>query len=198
MNPIFFIIFTLSVIFISFSSPDLVLKSITDGANKGILLSFNLLAIYSVWSGILEIAQNCGLNAKISKLLKPIINKLFKNISTQTEEEIAINLSANLLGMGGIATPSGIKATTMLTDNGNHDGACMLLVLASTSLQILPTTVISLRQSFNSISPFDIFIPSLLSTTLSTVLGIFLYKLTQKRIKIKRTSTKSVKQKACL
>ena len=77
MNAIFFIIFTLSVIFISFSSPDLVLKSITDGANKGILLSFNLLAIYSVWSGILEIAQNCGLNAKISKLLKPIMKILF-------------------------------------------------------------------------------------------------------------------------
>ena len=85
--------------------------------------------------------------------------------------------------MGGIATPSGIDSVKLLYDEKNYDGANILLIIASTSIQILPTTVISLRQSFNSLSPFDIFLPSLISTVISTVLGISLYILTKKRVK---------------
>ena len=116
MNLIFSVIFVISSLSLCFFNPNLVLKAMSDGASKSIELCISLLSIYALWSGILQVAENSGLIKKISTLLKPIINRLFKNIDEKTHEQIAVNLSANLLGMGGIATPSGIKATTMMTD----------------------------------------------------------------------------------
>ena len=180
MSLIFSVIFVISSLSLCFLNPNLVLKAMTDGASKSIDLCIGLISIYALWSGILQVAQNSGLIKKISKLLKPIINRLFKNADEKTYEQIAINLSANLLGMGGIATPSGIQATTMMTDKNDHDGACLLFILASTSLQILPTTVVLLRQSFGSENPFDIFLPSLISSAICTLVGILLFYLTKR------------------
>ena len=180
MNLIFVIIFIISALSLSIRNPNEVLKAMTDGAGKSIELCIGLISIYAVWSGILQIAENSGLIKKFSRLLKPIINRFFKNADDKTHEQIAINLSANLLGMGGIATPSGIKATSLMTEKNNHDGACLLFILASTSLQILPTTVVSLRQSFGSENPFDIFLPSLISSIICTMVGIALFHLTKR------------------
>ena len=174
MNLIFSAIFIVSAISLCFLSPNDVLLAMTNGANKSVQLAIGLFSIYAVWSGILQIAEKSGLLKKLSKLLKPIVNRLFKNIDDKTHDLIAVNLSANLLGMGGIATPAGIDATTKMTQNSNHDGACLLFVLASTSLQLLPTTVVSIRQSFGSVNPFDIFLPSLISSAISTTVGILL------------------------
>ena len=181
MNIIFTVIFTLSMLIFTIFNPNGSISAMTDGATKGITLSIGLISIYSVWSGILQVAQDANLITALSNKLKPIIKKLFKTNDGNTESQIAVNLSANLLGMGGIATPSGISAATLLNDSKNYDGACLLLVLASTSIQIIPTTVISLRQSFGSVNPFDVFLPSLLATIFSTGLGIFLCVLTRKR-----------------
>lgn len=180
MNLIFSIIFIFSAISLCFLNPNEVLTAMTNGASKSVELAIGLVAIYAVWSGILQIAEKAGLIKKLSKLLKPIINRLFKNIDEKTHDLIAINLSANLLGMGGIATPAGIDATTEMTRKNNHDGACLLFILASTSLQLLPTTVVSIRQSFGSANPFDIFLPSLISSAISTAVGITLYFITKR------------------
>ena len=85
--------------------------------------------------------------------------------------------------MGGIATPSGIRATKLLIDNGLYDLSYLLLIIASTSIQLLPTTVIALRQEFLSKSPADIVLPSLLSTVASTVTGILLFFITRRKSK---------------
>lgn len=181
MNTIFTIILLISIVVTSIFDPNAVLIAMTNGVGKSITLALNLLAIYAVWSGFLQIAENSGLCDKLSHLLHPLIKKFFKPKSEKTKNQIAINLSANLLGMGGIATPSGIEATKLLVKENNYDGACLLLIIASTSIQILPTTVVSLRQNFNSTNPFDIFLPSLLSTLFSTLLAICLFYLTKKR-----------------
>ncbi len=181
MNIIFTVIFILSMLIFAIYNPNASISAMTDGATKGLTLSLSLIAIYSVWSGILQVAQDANIITSLSNKLKPIIKKLFKTNDEKTESQIAINLSANLLGMGGIATPSGISASTLLSNNGNHNGACLLLVLASTSIQILPTTVISLRQSFGSLTPFDVFLPSLLATIFSSSLGVLLCFLTRNR-----------------
>lgn len=180
MNVIFAIIFTISALTLTFISPDGVLKAMTDGANKSVTLSIGLISVYSVWSAVLQIAEDSGLVKKLASALKPLIDRLFKKTDEKTSGKIAVNLSANLLGMGGIATPSGIEATSLMTDKNNHDGACLLFILASTSLQILPTTVVSVRQAFNSKAPFDIFLPSLLSSAVCTAIGVTLYFLTQR------------------
>ncbi|MBQ7374191.1 MAG: spore maturation protein [Clostridia bacterium] len=180
MNLIFTVILLISIIFTAIINPNEVLSAMTEGAGKSVTLGINLLAIYAVWSGFLQIAEDSGLCEKLSKLLRPLIKLLFKPKNKDCENQIAINLSANLLGMGGIATPSGIDATKLLCDERNYDGACLLLIIASTSIQILPTTVVSIRQNFNSLSPFDIFLPSLLATVFSTTLGITLHFITKK------------------
>ena len=180
MNVIFSVIFVISAIFLCFINPNLVLKAMSDGASKSIELCISLVSIYALWSGILQIAENSGLVKKLSKILNPIVNKLFANVDDKTHEQITINLSANLLGMGGIATPSGINATTLMTDKNNHDGACLLFILASTSLQIIPTTVVTLRQSFGSKNAFDIFLPSLISSAVCTLVGIALFYMTKR------------------
>lgn len=180
MNLIFAIIFIFSASFLSLRNPNLVIKAMSDGASKSITLSLSLASIYTIWSGVLQIAEDSGLVDKLSNLLKPIINRLFKNIDEKVSGNIAVNVSANLLGMGGIATPSGIEATSLLTEKSNHDGACLLFVLTATSLQILPTTVVSLRQTFASASPFDIFLPSLISSAVATGVGILLCLITNR------------------
>lgn len=181
MNAIFSTVFIISLIIFAIFNPDGALESILNGGAKGVSLSISLISVYAVWSGILQIAEDAGLTEKLAKLLNPLVKKLFKVSDGDAQKDIAVNLSANLLGMGGIATPSGISATTKLTQNGNRDGACLLFVLAATSIQILPTTVVALRQSFGSVSPFDIFLPSLLSTAVSTFFGVSLCFLTNKK-----------------
>ena len=179
MNFIFAVILLFSMIFTTILNPNSMLSAMTDGAGKSIALAINLLSIYAVWAGILQVAEDSGLCNKLAKILRPIIKKLFKPKSQKTENQIAVNLSANLLGMGGIATPSGIESTRLLCEEDNLGGAYLLLIIASTSIQILPTTVISIRQSFGSQNPFDIFLPSLLSTAFSTLLAVILYFITK-------------------
>lgn len=181
MNIIFTSIFILSGVVLIFKDPNLLLSSLTAGANKATLLFVSLVVIYSVWSGVLELAERSGLNEKLAKLTRPAIRLLFGKTDDKIEEFISVNLSANLLGMSGVATPSAIKATKLMIESGNNDGAALLLVIASTSIQLLPTAVIGLRQKANSAYPADILLPTLVSTILSTIIGITLCKLTARK-----------------
>ena len=179
MNLIFTLIFLLSLVIFSFFSPGKALSAMTDGGQKALTLSMSLIVIYSIWSGVLQIAEDSGIVKKISIRLKPLIKKLFSDPTDDETEDLAVNISANLLGMGGIATPAGISATTKMCGRKNFDGATTLFVLASTSIQLLPTTVISLRQAFSSANPSLVFLPSLLSSIVCTVTGLslcFLFK----------------------
>lgn len=183
MNAIFTTILLLSLLVSSFFSPNVVLSSFTEGGQKALNLSLNLISIYSVWSGFLQISENCGIIKKISKIFRPTIKKIFNNPSDDVIDDIAVNISANLLGTGGIATPSGISAATKLCESSNHDGACALLVLASSGMQLMPTTVISLRKLYSSSNPSIVYLPSLLSAAVCTSIGLLLCFIFKKRKK---------------
>ncbi|MDE5911500.1 MAG: hypothetical protein K2H24_04120, partial [Clostridia bacterium] len=94
-------------------------------------------------------------------------------------EYITLNFSANLLGMGGAATPLGIKAMECMQDNSQKatDNMILFMVINSTSIQLIPATIIGLRASAGSNAPSDIILPSLLATLISTVTGVILAKL---------------------
>ena len=173
-----------------FKNTNIAFSTIVSGSEKAIELTIKLWAIYAVWLGILKIVEDTGLNNKISKLLKPLINKLFGKTDTETENEIAINLTSNFLGMGNACTPSGIKAINGLNKGKNviTSGMIMLLVLNATSLDIIPTTVIGLRISAGSLNPNDIILPTFISTFVSTFTGIILCKICEKfkRLKSKK------------
>ncbi len=165
-----------------FNNVDIAFSTLLTGSEKAIALSLKLWAIYAVWLGILKIVEDTGLSQKISRLLTPLINKLFGYTDTETQSQIAINITSNLLGMGNACTPSGIRAIKGM-DKGSitaTSGMIMLLVLNATSLELLPTTVIGLRATHGSINPNDIILPTLIATLVSTLSGIILCKICEK------------------
>lgn len=166
---------------------DIAVTSILEGGNKAISLSLKLWGIYAVWLGILKIVEETGLDKKLSKLFRPLINKLIGKTDEYTSNQIIINITSNLLGMGNASTPSGINAIGGLDRGGKYatSAMIMILILNSTSLQIIPTTIVGLRIMAGSNSASDIIIPTLLSTIASTVVGVFLVKICSKIFKDK-------------
>lgn len=156
------------------TNPDGVLPAMLNGGKRAIELTLTMLAVYTVWLGVLNVAQECGITNKLSKILKKPIRLLFGKIERDAEESLAMNISANVLGMGGVATPMGIRTATLLDSTNNHFAMDMLLVTSATSIQLLPTSIISLRIQAGSGNPSDIFLPALLSTIISTAVGICL------------------------
>lgn len=131
-----------------------------------------LMAIYSLWNGVLKMIEGIGLDKKICSILKPITKKLFPDANEKALKQIGMNLTSNFLGLGGAGTTTGIKAITEM-DNGYATRSILLFFIINvTSIQLLPTTVIALRADANSQAPSDIFLPSLIATSFTTILGI--------------------------
>lgn len=166
---------------------DEIMNTLLAGGTKAVELSIKLWAIYALWLGILKIVEDTGLDKKLAKLLTPIIRFLFGKQDEYTNNQIAINITSNILGMGNAALPSGLNAIKGLNKNRTGKYATsamiMLVMLNSTSLDLLPTTVISLRASAGSITPADIIIPTIIATLSSTLVGIFLCKICSKIFK---------------
>lgn len=179
MNVIFCAILIVSIVYMLFTNPSAILDALITGSNKGLNLCLSLIAIYAVWLGILKTAENCGAQKFLEKLLKPIIKFLFGPLDSETSSLIAINISANILGMGNASTPSGIKAMERLSLNKTQvtKPMSMLVLLNSLSLQIIPTTIIGLRIASNSKNPTDIFFPIIIVSYICVIIAVFLLKL---------------------
>lgn len=173
--------FALSVIALCFGDASGVLSSLLTAANSAVKLSFELCAIYAIWLGLFGILEKSGLSQKLSKLLSPIINKIFgkSNLSDESKRYVSMNISANLLGMSGAATPLGIKAIeSMQKDNQNKQivsfPMIMLIAISCSSVQILPTSIIGMLASAGSKNPTGIILPSILCSIISTTIAILL------------------------
>ena len=168
MNSVFFVIFAFSVAVLTIISPSEVLAASLSGAEKAVGLSVSLVAVYAVWLGILKIAEQSGVNDFLAKAMKKPVKLLLGNVGEKAGKYAAMNISANLLGMGGVATPMGIIAASEMDKAGNEYAMNMLFVLAATGIQLLPTNVIALREKAGSVSPSDVILPTLIATALST------------------------------
>lgn len=155
-----------------FTAPESFVKTMSDGATLGISFCIKLLAIYTVWLSIMKIWEKLRLDSILSRKMQPLLTKIFPNEQAECYDNLSVNLSANILGMGGAATPAGIKATELMKNNKNR---VMLLVVNSTSIQLIPTTIISMRSSYFASS--DIILPTLISTIISTLVGVILVKI---------------------
>ena len=164
---------------LTINNVDAVMNTLLAGGAKAISLSLKLWGIYTLWLGILKIVEETGLDKKLSKLLSPVIDKLFGKTDEYTKSQIAINITSNIFGMGNASTPSGMNTIAGLDKGGKYATSAMILIviLNSSSLQIIPTTIIGLRASAGSISPTSIIIPTLISTIVSTVVGVLLVKI---------------------
>lgn len=178
MNPLFATVFILATAILLVLSPDTFLSTLLLGASKSASLCVSLLATYSVWLGLMRVWEDCGLSHGVSKILKPLARKLFKTDDKETLDSVCMNLSVNLLGISGAATPYGIRAAQLLDKSDEAEYASsMLFVLNATSIQLIPTSIIGVRVALGSTSPADILIPTLITTAFSTAIGVILTRL---------------------
>lgn len=180
MNAIFTAIMLASAIILCFTAPDKFLPALLDGGRQATTAFVTLFCIYAVWTGLSRLSEDAGINRAIAKKLQPACTKFFKTKSQTGGQYIAMNLTCNLLGLGGAATPYGVKAMEELDKEGNKSGKNLLFIVNATSIQLVPSTVIALRASYASSAAADIFVPSLISTAVCTATAIILYILAEK------------------
>ena len=159
-----------------------VAKGALDGAAAGVELCLSMMGVLCLWMGVMEIMERSGLAAGLSRLLRPAIRRLYPDFAgdRQTMDAVSANLSANLLGLGNAATPLGLEAARLMaerTPGVASDGLCMLVVCNTASLQLIPTTVASLRAAAGSADPFDILPAVWLASVISITVGITAAKL---------------------
>ena len=183
MNGIFAVVFVAACIIFLIFEPDGFLSALLAGGEKAATLSLSLLSVYCVWLGFFKVMEKSGLAEKLSKAFFPLAKRLFRTEDREAVFLASGNLTANLLGLPGAPTPLGIKATEKFLQAKNKYAADMLFVLNATSLQLLPTTVIALRIAAGSAFPADIFLPTLLATLLSSLVGGLLVFITGRRKK---------------
>lgn len=178
LNIAFLIVFLSSSLVLLFSAPEKFLPALLNGANGAVTLSITLISVYAVWLGFLKVMENCGVLNCFSRLFKPLISKLFKVKDEKAQALITLNATANMLGMGGAATPAGVSAMARLDEIKSFEySKAMLFIINTASLQLLPTTIIALRTKFGAIAPYDIILPVLLSGAVALVVGVILVKL---------------------
>ena len=135
-----------------------------------------------LWSGVMEVARQAGLLKALSNLFSPIVSRLFPRIKKDSAaaQAVCVNLAANLLGLGNAATPLGIEAVRRMerkSPGTASDAMCMLVVCNTASIQLIPTTVATVRSAAGSGTPFDILPAVWLASALSVGVGIAACKL---------------------
>lgn len=145
--------------------------ALLESGASSIELLLTMAGIMCLWSGIMKIAEESGFTSVIAKLFAPLLRPLFPDLSKDSPafRSITMNISANILGLGNAATPFGLKAMEQLhTLNDRSDTASnemvVFVVMNTASLQLLPTTVATLRQSYGSAAPFEIIVPVWISS----------------------------------
>ena len=191
MNYLWPIIILISFLFSIFNGTiQNVNNSIFSSASDVIKLSLTLVGNMCLWCGLMKIIQETKIMNFLIKLLNPILKLLYPDSKNNKKamEAISINTVSNFLGIGNAATPAGLKAMEELQkENKNKDelsdSMIMLIVLNTTSIQLIPTTVIAIRTSLGSPNPTGIIIPIWISTLAGTLAGVFLTKILLRRKK---------------
>ena len=159
-------------------------SSIFDSVESAVNLSITMLGTMCLWSGIINVAANTNIMKIMNRLLKPIIKFLFPEIreNQKVQNEISMNMVANILGLGNAATPLGLKAMeTLQEENRNKqelsNSMIMLIVINTASIQIIPTTIIAIRSSLGAENPTSIIVPVWIATICAAIVGITVTKL---------------------
>lgn len=149
--------------------------ALNDGAASAISLCISLSGAMALWGGIMSIAEKCGVTRAVTRLIRRPLKLLFVGLhSNAAFEHIAMNVTANLLGLGNAATPLGIKAMKELySDSGCTDRHIAFFILLNTaSIQLLPVTVSAMRQSHGAPDPWDCALPTIAVSAGALVFGL--------------------------
>ena len=163
--------------------PDVVLAA-TSGAKFAFNLALGLTGVMCLWLGIMRIAEDAGLIIVFTRLLKPILSRIFNDVPADHPAMgvMAMNFSANLLGLNNAATPFGLKAMAELEKLNKVPGVatnamCTFLTLHSSNLQLVPTSAIALLVISGSVHPTAIMVPFLLSSFCACMMAIIVSKI---------------------
>ena len=153
-----------------------------EGTSAAVQLVLSIAGMLCLWTGVMEVMRQSGLADKLSLLLSPVLRRLFPQAAKDrdTMDAISANVSANLLGLGSAATPLGLEAARRLARSSPgtaSDSLCMLVVCNTASIQLIPTTVASVRAAQGCAAPFDILPAVWLASALSVGVGILACKM---------------------
>ena len=153
-----------------------------EGAAAGVELCISMTGIMCLWLGVMEIMRRSGLAAGLSRALRPVLRRLYPDFARDdgVMDAVSANVSANLLGLGNAATPLGLEAARLMagrTPGVASDSLCMLVVCNTASIELIPTTVASLRAAAGCAAPFDILPAVWLASIVSVTAGVGAAKL---------------------
>ena len=162
-------------------------EALFHSAKSGFEISIGLTGVLALWLGILKIGERGGILNTLSRMVAPFFTKIFPGIPKDHPAmgTIFMNLSANFLGLDNAATPMGLKAMEELQElNPKKDTATdpmiMFLVLNTSGLTLIPITVMTYRAQFGAVNPSDVFLPILIATFISSLVGLFTVAIVQK------------------
>ena len=166
---------------------ELLTQALTDNAKLAVDISISLIGVMAFWLGIVKIAEKSGLIEIISKLIEPVTNFLFPEIPKGNKAlgNIAMNVSANALGVTNAATPIGIKAMKEMQElNKNKEVAsnsmCTFLAINTAGFQLVPASVIAVLVATGATNPTEIILPTIGITLFGTIVAIITVKILQR------------------
>ena len=148
------------------------------GVQQAVTFCLTVGGMICLWSGVMEVMRRSGIAAGLSRLLQPVLRRLFPRASrdARTLDALSMNVSANLLGLGNAATPLGLQAVQRMKRLSGSDRAtdemCRLIVMNTASIQLLPTTVAAVRASLGAAAPFDILPAVWITSAVSVAAGL--------------------------
>ena len=159
-------------------------RAAMEGAAAAVELSLALAGPMCLWCGVGELTRRSGLREKLSRLLSPLLGRLFPNLRRNPDgfSALSANVTANLLGLGNAATPMGIEACRAMNDGSGTatDQQCRLVVMNTASIQLIPATVASLRAGLGCSAPLDILPCVLLTSLCSVTAGLLMCRLAER------------------
>ncbi len=188
MNFIWYFIIIVSIVVGAYTGKlNDVVNSIMTGAETSIQIVISIMGIMAFWLGIMKIAEKSGIVEFISKLLKPAAKWLFPEVPENNKAigDVAMNFSANALGLANAATPIGIKAMEELQKlnidkNSASNPMCTFLAMNTAGFQLVPATAIAVLAANGAKNPAEIIIPTLIVTSITFTLAVSMAKIMQK------------------
>lgn len=163
-------------------------NSIFESTKLAVDLSISLLGTICLWNGIMQIASKTSIVKHLTKILNPIMKRIFPDIKKEDKvhKEITMNIIANIMGLGNAATPLGLKAMKSMQKMNKDkerlsNSMAMFIVLNTASIQIIPTTVIAIRSSLGSNNPTAMMIPVWIVTACAAGSAILAAKILMKK-----------------
>lgn len=166
---------------------DAISTAIMKSTDSTVSLIVGLAGVMCFWCGVMKVAEKSGFTNKLAKILKPILKLIFKDAAKDEKAlgAIVMNITANMMGLGNAATPFGIKAMQEMTRLNKEEGTAsndmvLFLVLNAACIQLVPSTVMSIRAAAGSVNPGVIILPAVIASTIAAICGVIYCKVLQR------------------